>query len=274
MALTITYDFPRPVRTERGNRSAVAMISGTIAFDSSYPTGGEALTDLAAKFKTLLRVVCEQNTGYLFEFDKTNTKLKVYLSSGTPVVSNAAETTHTHGVLLDAGTSDTEAAHTHAAGAITVAGGALGLASPAFSGTGWATTGQDVTTTDNQTMTLNECAGMWFVPTGLASGVPCIILSNTAVTGAPAVLTCQGVPTPTNAGTYKIVKTLTTATGAATAAGSAHSHGPGTLADTASAAGSSHTHTATPTAEPGDEASDTTDLSGLTAVSFYAVGLM
>jgi hypothetical protein len=70
------------------------MISGTIAFDSSYPTGGEALTALAAKFKTLLRVVCEQNTGYMFEFDKTNTKLKVYApvnvvaGSGTAATNN------------------------------------------------------------------------------------------------------------------------------------------------------------------------------------------
>lgn len=85
---------------------------------------------------------------------------------------------------------------------------ALDLATPAFSGTGYATAGQVVTTTGNHTMTLNECAGMWFIADGLPASPAVLILSNTAVTGAPAVLTCNGVPPVTDAGTYKIVKNV------------------------------------------------------------------
>jgi hypothetical protein len=81
----------------------------------------------------------------------------------------------------------------------------LNLATPVFSGTGYATAGQVITTTDNQTMTLNQCAGMWFVPPSGAKPAV-LILSNTAVTGAPAVLTVQGVAPTTDAGAYTIVK--------------------------------------------------------------------
>lgn len=85
--------------------------------------------------------------------------------------------------------------------------GDLNLTTPAFSGTGYATSGQVITTTDNQTMTLNQCAGMWFVPPSGAKPAV-LILSNTAVAGAPAVLTVQGIAPTTDAGAYKIVTAL------------------------------------------------------------------
>ncbi len=85
--------------------------------------------------------------------------------------------------------------------------GSLNLATPAFSGTGLTAAGQVMTTTDNQTMTLNQCAGMWLIPATGATP-PMLILSNTAVAAAPAVLTVQGAAA-TDAGAYKIVKSLT-----------------------------------------------------------------
>lgn len=84
--------------------------------------------------------------------------------------------------------------------------GSLNLAAPAFSGTGLTAAGQVITTTDNQTMTLNQCAGMWLL-SATATTVPNLILSNTAVTGAPAVLTVQGSAN-TDAGAYKILKNI------------------------------------------------------------------
>lgn len=93
--------------------------------------------------------------------------------------------------------------------------GNLNLATPAFSGTGLTAAGQVMATTDNQTMTLNQCAGMWLIPATEATP-PMLILSNTAVTDAPAVLTVQGAAA-TDAGAYKIVRTLTTGTNAASA---------------------------------------------------------
>jgi len=85
----------------------------------------------------------------------------------------------------------------------TTSAAALDLANPVFSGTGLTAAGQVMTTTDNQTMTLNQCAGMWLIP-ATGSHAPMLILSNTAVTGAPAVLTVQGTAA-TDAGAYKIV---------------------------------------------------------------------
>ncbi len=85
--------------------------------------------------------------------------------------------------------------------------GSLNLATPAFSGTGLTAAGQVITTTDNQTMTLNQCAGMWLLSATGATPAN-LILSNTAVAGAPAVLTVQGAAS-TDAGAYKIVKSLT-----------------------------------------------------------------
>ena len=107
---------------------------------------------------------------------------------GTPTTPTAAGASHNH---VFTGTDPV---------------GSLNLATPAFSGTGLTAAGQVVTTTDNQTMTLNQCAGMWLIPATGATP-PVLILSNTAVTGAPAVLTVQGAAM-TDAGAYKIVKSI------------------------------------------------------------------
>ena len=80
---------------------------------------------------------------------------------------------------------------------------AVDLATPVFSGTGQSSAGQVITTTDNQTMAANQCAGMFFVS---ATHGPYLIASNTAVTGAPAVLTIYGTAPTTDAGTYKILR--------------------------------------------------------------------
>ncbi len=130
--------------------------------------------------------------------------------SYTPAGSNASSSV-----------SGTAAAQVFTGESYTPAGsvtGKLDLAVAAFSGTGFVTAGQVITTTDTQIMAATDtAAGMWFINTAQVTTVPVLILSNTIVNGASAVLTCQGVPPPTDAGAYKIV-TL----GAATFAGSAH----------------------------------------------------
>jgi hypothetical protein len=67
-----------------------------IAFDDSYPTGGEALT--IPGLTVIDEVLFPQISGYLFEYDRTNKKIKVY----TPVGTASA---HTHAVALDGGAS-------------------------------------------------------------------------------------------------------------------------------------------------------------------------
>lgn len=73
MSLTLAYDTPRASRIGRNYR----LVTGTIAFDSSYPTGGEAL-DLSGKLKTLKSVMLENKSGYVFEYDYANKLVKAY----------------------------------------------------------------------------------------------------------------------------------------------------------------------------------------------------
>jgi hypothetical protein len=92
MAVTVTLDFPKPERISKDSR--IAVLSGTIAFDSSYPTGGEAITGITGKFKSCLQILFDNYGGYLFSFDKTNSKLKAFApvnvvaGSGTAATNN------------------------------------------------------------------------------------------------------------------------------------------------------------------------------------------
>lgn len=92
MAVTVTFDIPKAERLSHDSR--LALISGTIAFDSSYPTGGEDITDITDKFKECLQIQCDNFGGYLFTFDKTNSMLKVLApvdvvaGSGTAATNN------------------------------------------------------------------------------------------------------------------------------------------------------------------------------------------
>lgn len=101
----------------------------------------------------------------------------------------------------------------------------------AFTGTGFATGGQVVTTTDNQTMAENECAGMWLVT---ATQAPSLITGNTAVSGAPAVLTVMGLAPTTAAEAYKILR-------APAPVGSVASHSHSIASDTTGATVDSNT---------------------------------
>lgn len=97
MALTIATDF-RAV--ERISRSA-GMISGTIDFDASYPTGGESATGITRYFRTCLRVICDGKSGYTFEWDKTNSKIKVmYVDKVTVTTGATAAADSVSGALI------------------------------------------------------------------------------------------------------------------------------------------------------------------------------
>lgn len=61
------------------------FISGSFAFDASYPTNGESFVDSASnKIAAFLPkgqvklVLFEQKAGYVFEYDYTNDKVKAY----------------------------------------------------------------------------------------------------------------------------------------------------------------------------------------------------
>lgn len=57
-----------------GNRLTVAL---KITFDSSYPTGGEAL-DLTSYVNNIETAMIEGSGGYVFEYDRTNKKVKAF----------------------------------------------------------------------------------------------------------------------------------------------------------------------------------------------------
>lgn len=77
MSLTVVFDYPRAKRIQRH----WGTISGNIAFDSSYPTGGElanaANNSISGKFKSCKNIQCTPKSGYHFEYDATNNKIKV-----------------------------------------------------------------------------------------------------------------------------------------------------------------------------------------------------
>lgn len=255
------------------------LVLATVAFDNSYPTGGESISAASFGLTRFRRIDVVHPSGYIVQpiiaANEATALLKVYRSAGfTPSVAN--ESAHTHAVALDTGVSAATSGGTPSGtnSAPSFTGTApltnLDLATPAFSGTGLTAAGQVITTTDNQTMTLNQCAGMWLI-SATGATPPNLILSNTAVTGAPAVLTVQGAAA-TDAGAYKIVKHAAPVgtvgvpvfTGDALAT---HTHGPGTLADAASGAGSAHTHAGSAVAEDVlNEVDNATDLSALSAV--------
>lgn len=115
------------------------------------------------------------------DFDLTAAQGGVATASTTPAVTGTTAPTFT-------GTAPLGAFNTTAA----------------FSGTGLSAVGQVLTSTDNQTMTLNQCAGMLLIS---ATGNVVVIVSNTAVTGAPAVFTVLGKAT-TDAGVYSVLNGL------------------------------------------------------------------
>ena len=97
MALTIAYDVPRTHRITPD----LMIVTGTIAFDSSYPTGGEELDLSPSKFTTLKLVLISNRLGYVFEYDYTNEKVKAFRPYIT--VANGSIATNTEiGLELDA----------------------------------------------------------------------------------------------------------------------------------------------------------------------------
>lgn len=74
MALSVSIDQRKaePI----GNSHAV--VSGTVDFDSSYPTGGEDANPISKYFETCFRIILENYGRYNFRYDKANDKIKVF----------------------------------------------------------------------------------------------------------------------------------------------------------------------------------------------------
>lgn len=204
---------------------------------SGNVTGTGALLSVLCGFSPKAVFICNTTGKVRAEWDDcmpSAAMVKIVdVPAGTVAMTNHADS------------AGTPAQATGASNAASAVASKLNLGAPSFSGTGFVTGGQVITTSDNQTMpAVDSAAGMWFIANGLAASPPVLILSNTIVAGAPAVLTCQGVPPVTDAGTYKIVSDVGSAaaqavTQASYSALGTHSHA-NTAAFTGSASGMSY----------------------------------
>jgi hypothetical protein len=261
-----------------------------LVFDDSYPTGGEALT--IPGLTVINEVYFPQVAGYLFEYDKTNKKVKVY----TPVGTASA---HTHAVALDTGVS----AVPSATAALTV-----NQAIPFAGIQGAVTAGgtKYIGPTDNAENANEDIAfiapaagkiiGMYATlgtACGAAEEAAKKIDLTVRVDGVDSPVTCSLAADAVSsndtaheiavaAGNKVTIKSVAAAAiagadlnicllyqitaGTSAAPTAAHTHGPGTLADAASASGGALS------AAAASEVANAGNLSALTAVRIIAFG--
>jgi len=94
MSLTVTLKEGRSVLDKCS--LGLKMLAGSIAFDSSYPTGGESL-DLSGYFPNAVHLVLiEPQAGYVFVYDYTNKKVMAYWTGATTgaVLAQITDTTN------------------------------------------------------------------------------------------------------------------------------------------------------------------------------------
>jgi hypothetical protein len=151
-----------------------------------------------------------------FFIDAVKREVFVDYGGGSVTGSSAAEGTGATGGTAPAFTGT---APTRAVGSADIA-----------SGTGYATAGQVVTTTETTfTATLNQYAGCWLLA---ATKAPCLIVSHPAATAEALALTVQGAPPATTAEGFRILGAPTPvgAVASHTHTGPSHTHGAGTFA--------------------------------------------
>jgi hypothetical protein len=87
MSLIVTYKEDKSLLDKCGH--GFNFVTGSVAFDSSYPTGGEAM-DMSKVFPTSVHIVLfETKAGYIFEYDYTNKKVKAKYPTKTQAVANS-----------------------------------------------------------------------------------------------------------------------------------------------------------------------------------------
>lgn len=101
MALTITR-----AGDWLGSAGNVRTSTVTIAFDSSYDSGGEALTAANLGLGVIEHVTIMPKGGYVFEYDYTNSKVIVYVeeavAAGGPLVEASGDLSLLTGVKVRA----------------------------------------------------------------------------------------------------------------------------------------------------------------------------
>ncbi len=86
MALTVAV-------TEHFTNGNKRAVRGTIAFDASYPTGGEALTAATLGLSVIDEITFTPTSGFVFEYDHTNATVLAYAQGFVTGSTAAADTT-------------------------------------------------------------------------------------------------------------------------------------------------------------------------------------
>lgn len=261
-----------------------------LAFDNSYPTGGEAIS--IPGLTAINEILFPQVAGYLFEYDKTNKKVKVYTPSG-------AATNHTHAVALDGGASaaPSETAALTVNQAIPLAGIQDVLTAGGTKYIGPADNAENASEDIAFVVPANGKIIGLFATLGTAPGsageVAKKVTLTVRVNGEDSEITCAIAADAVSAndtaheaavmaGQKVTVKSVTAAdtaaadlnlcllyqitAGTSVAPTAIHTHGPGTLADAASASGGAVS------AAAAAEVANAGNLSALTAVRVVAFG--
>lgn len=84
MALTLVTQYAAPRANVEG---ATVEVFQDVQFDSSYPTGGYALTPAQVGLTEIIYLDCGSLTGYIAHYDYANQKLLLYTSGGTQVTA-------------------------------------------------------------------------------------------------------------------------------------------------------------------------------------------
>lgn len=99
-------------------------VTGTIAFDSSYPTGGESLAAADIGLRAIDSIRVDPKSGLVFEYDYTNSKLLAY-AQGVTVGAAGAATLDDFPISAGPGASTISVSLTNSGGSATHNLGAL-----------------------------------------------------------------------------------------------------------------------------------------------------
>ena len=268
--------------TEMQRVGRQSVRTGTLSFDSSYPTGGESFPAASTTLSTIRFVELNDCGGYICEYNYTSSTIRVYQASE-----------HTHAVTLDTGASATTTATTSPSvitsvfmGGISAAlaptptvyiapssastTGSLGdyfyyIVPTAGSITGmyaYASTSPGHTATTTATLRKNATDTSLVLALGYTNNSAATTSPTAISVAAGDRLSVKVVTTGNNVTeqySVSLIYSITSAT--ADLASATHTHGPGTLADAASA-------TSSPSVDySGAEVKNGTDLSTLTDIT-------
>ena len=128
MSVTVNLDLPRVRKIARG----FGILTGTLNFSGTYSTGGVSITGVTQYFKSCKSVMCDAHSGYIFEFDRANSKLKIRYPTKSQS-SNLALSAHSVTDTLAIAAGSTAVTSTAANGDII--SGSITVADHSFSGT-------------------------------------------------------------------------------------------------------------------------------------------